>query len=63
MDRIMEIKNRHPELSKYLNKMPEFRTSVNDSENRLADIRKYNISLLDLLDKYEVEVSKESWFI
>lgn len=63
MDRIMEIKNRHPELSKYLNKIPEFRPNVYDSENRLADIRKYNMSLLNLLDKYEQEVNKESWFI
>lgn len=62
-DRILEIKNRHPELSKYLNKIPEFRSNADDSEIRLADIRKYNVSLLELLDKYELESHKTSWFI
>lgn len=62
-DRIREIKNRRPELSKYLSKIPEFRSSTNDSEIRLADIRKYNVNLLALLDEYELEVNKESWFI
>lgn len=63
MDRILEIKKRHPELSKYLNEMPEFPANVNDSEIRLADLRKYNNNLLELLEKYELESTKSSWFI
>ncbi|MGV3611923.1 MAG: hypothetical protein ACO1N0_13285 [Fluviicola sp.] len=62
-NRIREIKNRRPELSKYLSKIPEFRSNTNDSEIRLADIRKYNVNLLKLLDEYELELNKESWFI
>jgi hypothetical protein len=53
----------HPELSKYLNDIPEFTSNVNDSAIRLADLRKYNNRLLELLEKYEVESHKSSWFI
>ena len=40
---------------KYLNEMPEFPFNVNDSEIRLADLMNYNNSLLELLEKYELE--------
>lgn len=60
INRIQEIKTRHPELSKYLNEMPEFPPKVNDSEIRLADLMKYNNSLLELLEKYESESNKSS---
>jgi len=63
MNRILEIKNRHPELSKYLNKIPEFRPNEKDSEIRLADLRKYHTKLLELLEKYELELNKRFWFI
>jgi hypothetical protein len=63
MDRISVISNMHPELSKYLNDIPEFTSNVNDSAIRLADLRKYNNRLLELLEKYEVESHKSSWFI
>ena len=62
-NRILEIKDRHPELSKYLSKVPDFRINANDSRSKLAEIRKYNLNLLELLDKYELELNKESWFI
>lgn len=55
MHRISEIKERHPELIKYLNEMPEFPFNVNDSKIRLADLMNYNNSLLELLEKYELE--------
>ena len=60
--RILEIKNRHPELSKYLNRIPEFRTNVEDSEIRMADLRKYHTHLLELLEKYELELKKQFRF-
>lgn len=63
MDRIAVIRNRHPELSKYLNEMPEFPSNENDSEIRLVDLRNYNNHLLELLEKYEQESHKDSWFI
>ena len=63
MDRISEIGKKHPELSKYLNEMPEFRPDINDSEIKLADLRRYNNHLLELLEKYEMESNKDSWFI
>ena len=55
MNRIQEIKTKHPGLTKYLNEMPEFPPDVNDSEIKLADLIKYNNSLLELLKKYESE--------
>lgn len=58
LNRILEIKNRYPELLKYLNRIPEFRTNVEDSEIRMADLRRYHIYLLELLEKYELEVKK-----
>ena len=63
MDRISEIGKRHPELSKYLNEMPEFPPDINDSEIKLADLRRYNNNLLELLEKYELESQKNYWFI
>ncbi|WP_043023868.1 hypothetical protein [Fluviicola taffensis] len=60
MDRISEIKNKHPELIKYLNEMPQFPTSANDSEIRLKDLMQYHNSLLELLEKYELESSTHS---
>lgn len=63
LNRILEIKNRHPELSKYLNRIPEFRTNVEDSEIRMADLRKYHTHLLELLEKYELESKKRFWFV
>lgn len=62
-DRILEIKKNHPELSKYLNMIPEFKSHANDSETRLADLRKYQVKLLDLLEKYEIESDQRFWFI
>lgn len=53
--RILEIKKKRPELSKYLNEMPEFPTNRNDSPIKLADLRKYHNQLLELLEKYELE--------
>lgn len=55
MDRISEIKERHPELIKYLNEMPDFPVNITDSKIRLADLMNYNNSLLELLEKYELE--------
>jgi hypothetical protein len=63
MSRILEIKKKRPELSKYLDEMPEFPQNVNDSEIRLADLRKYHNDLLELLEKYELEAKKRFWFI
>lgn len=60
MNRIQEIKTKHPELTKYLNEMPEFPPEVNDSEIKLADLIKYNNSLMELLKKYESESNKKS---
>jgi|GEM_PF-6529746 len=59
LNRILEIKNRHPELSKYLNRIPEFRTNVEDSKIRMADLRKYHAYLLVLLEEYELELKKQ----
>lgn len=61
--RIMEIKKNRPELSRYLDEMPEFPPHENDPEIRLADLRGYHIRLLDLLEKYELESSKGYLFI
>lgn len=58
MDRILEIKNKHPELSKYLNRIPEFLPNMHDSELKLATLRKYNDQLLELLEKYTLEAKK-----
>jgi hypothetical protein len=63
LDRILEIKNRRPELSRYLNEMPEFPENSTDSKMRLADIRKYHNRLLELLEKYDLELQRDSWFI
>jgi hypothetical protein len=59
LNRILAIKNRHPELSKYLNRIPEFRTNVEDSKIRMADLRKYHAYLVELLEKYELELKKQ----
>ena len=59
MDRISEIKERHPELIKYLNEMPEFPMNVNDSKIKLADLMNYNNSLLELLEKYDLEAADD----
>ncbi|WP_341905236.1 hypothetical protein [Fluviicola taffensis] len=59
LNRILEIKNRHPELSKYLNRIPEFRPNREDSEIRMADLRRYHNNLLELLEKYELELKKQ----
>jgi hypothetical protein len=56
MKRISEIKEKRPELVKYLNEMPDFPLNANDSEIRLADLRKYHNSLLELLEKYDLEL-------
>jgi hypothetical protein len=63
MKRILEIKKKRPELSKYLNEIPEFSTNENDSEIKLADLRRYHTRLLELLEKYESESNKRYWFI
>jgi hypothetical protein len=62
-DRISKIGTRHPELSKYLNDMPEFSHNLNDPKIRLRDLRGYKNHLLELLEKYELESHKDSWFI
>lgn len=61
--RIREIKKKRPELSKYLNEIPEIPTNRNDSPIKLADLRKYHNQLLELLEKYELESNKRYWFI
>ena len=61
--RILEIKKNRPELSKYLNEMPEIHTNRKDSSIKLADLRKYHNQLLELLEKYELESKKKYWFI
>jgi len=63
MKRILEIKKKRPELSKYLNEMPESPFNKNDSEIKLADWRRYHTHLLELLEKYESESNKRYWFI
>lgn len=63
MARIMEIKKKRPELSRYLDEMPEFPPDKNDSPIKLADLRRYHNKLLELLEKYELEANKRYWFI
>ena len=63
MDRISQIRNRHPELAVYLNAIPEFPPSADDSEIKLADLRRYRNNLLELLEKYELESDKHILFI
>lgn len=63
MERISEIERSHPELSIYLNEMPEFPSSINDSEIKSSDLRNYHNHLLDLLEKYEQESDKPTLFI
>lgn len=59
MNRISEIKIRHPELSKYLNEMPEFHQTTH-SKIMLTDLVNYSNSLFNLLDKYERESKRVS---
>lgn len=63
MARILEIKKKRPELSRYLDEMPEFPVNENDSKIKLADLRRYHNNLLELLEKYELESNKRYWFI
>jgi hypothetical protein len=53
----MTIKEEHPELSKFLDEMPETIPNEKDPEIVLMDLKKYFDSLSDILAKYKVEHS------
>ena len=54
----MEIKDHYPELSKYLEEMPETVPSANDPEITLNHLKSYYESLNSLLNKYKVDFPK-----
>jgi hypothetical protein len=54
----MRIKDHYPELSKYLEEMPETVPSENDPEITLNQLRSYYESLNSILNKYKVDYPK-----
>lgn len=49
----MAIRDKFPELSKYMNEMPETIPNVADPEMNIKTLNNYYESLADLLKKYE----------
>jgi len=54
----MRIKDYYPELSKYLEEMPETIPSENDPEITLKNLKSYYESLNSLLNKYKEDSPK-----
>jgi hypothetical protein len=54
----MRIRDHYPELSKYLEEMPETVPSENDPEITLNHLRSYYESLNSILNKYKVDYPK-----
>ena len=55
MEITMTIHSQYPELSDFLEEMPETIPAEKDPEMALMDLKKYYESLVALLDKYKVE--------
>lgn len=56
----MKIQKEHPELSKYLNELPETIPIENDPEINTRVLNDYYISLVKLLSTYKLEMAEKA---